>query len=234
MLLSGLARSGLVRAAIIIAVLVALEVLGAVPAAAWTQLRNRFPDAPMSCTGVPPTECIRWKKTSAGTSITVQVFLESSLDNVTSVNMKAIARNSMAEWNGVPAFNPFFREWTDPSNVWEVTVDMARLSDEGQCYFGITDTHWRDDSPYRIYNSEVHLNSTISWNDSLAFGVINTSDGPICRADARKVMTHEIGHAQGLGHTGVDPAVMRQGGTTYWRPQPNDKDGLQAIYGAAP
>lgn len=103
-----------------------------------------------------------------------------------------------------------------------------------QRHVRITDNHWRDDSPYRIYNSEVHLNSTISWNDSLAFGVINTSDGPICRADARKVMTHEIGHAQGLGHTGVDPAVMRQGGTTYWRPQPNDKDGLQAIYGAAP
>lgn len=140
----------------------------------------------------------------------------------------------MTEWNQTPAYNPFYREWSDPSNTWEVTVDMARLSDEGVCLYGVADTLSRTDEPYRIYHSQIHLNSTISWNDDLRFGRIETIDGPICYADARKVMTHEMGHSQGLGHTGVDPAVMRQGRTDYWRPQANDRDGLRAMYGAAP
>lgn len=74
-------------------------------------------------------------------------------------------------------------------------------------------------SPYRIYGADVLVNTLINWN---------------CHGDARKVTTHELGHAEGLGHTGISPAVMRSGATTYWKPQANDELGLQKIYGAYP
>ena len=73
----------------------------------------------------------------------------------------------------------------------------------------------------------------IQWNTNHTW-ITNAAKAWNCKGDARKVMTHELGHAHGLGHTGISPAVMRTGATTYWKPQANDKLGLQEIYGAYP
>jgi hypothetical protein len=68
--------------------------------------------------------------------------------------------------------------------------------------------------------------TTVTWNHSFTYGT-NV-------ADSRKVSMHEMGHVEALGHTGINPAVMRQGALSYWQPQYNDRIGIVAIYGAYP
>lgn len=87
--------------------------------------------------------------------------------------------------------------------------------------------------PYRIHGADVYINTLINWNTTHTW-VTGQAKAWQCYGDARKVMTHELGHVQGPGHTGVSPAVMRSGATTYWKPQANDDLGLQEIYGAYP
>ncbi|WP_371876287.1 matrixin family metalloprotease, partial [Dictyobacter vulcani] len=63
---------------------------------------------------------------------------------------------------------------------------------------------------FTLFNSS----NEISWNNSLIFSAT--------QADGRKVATHETGHMEGLGHTAHDPAVMRQGGVSYYALQTDD------------
>jgi predicted SprT family Zn-dependent metalloprotease len=79
-------------------------------------------------------------------------------------------------------------------------------------------------NPWIIVSGLVEFNSYVTWNHSYTYA---------CgRADSRKVVTHELGHLQSLGHTNYT-AIMHQGAESFWTPQTNDKQGLQAIYGAA-
>lgn len=48
--------------------------------------------------------------------------------------------------------------------------------------------------------------------------------------DARTVVAHEMGHSEGLGHTGHSPALMMSGETCCYTLQGDDIAGLQAIY----
>ena len=45
------------------------------------------------------------------------------------------------------------------------------------------------------------------------------------------MLAHEVGHTQGLGHTGYVQSVI---GGDYYLLQANDVEGLQHIYGAYP
>ena len=70
------------------------------------------------------------------------------------------------------------------------------------------------------------FSNLVTWNRTYTYGAYV--------ADARKVAMHEMGHVEALGHTGISPAVMRQGALSYSVPQPNDVTGIIAIYGAYP
>ena len=101
--------------------------------------------------------------------------------------------------------------------------------------YGVTFPIVYDSSPTVIVAAEIIMNRLIAWNHTYNFACWQPEPGTtVCRADSRKVGTHELGHAEGLGHTGISPAVMRQGATTYWKAQANDKSGIIAIYGAYP
>ncbi len=210
-----------------------LAIVSAVPVMAWTQLDNNYPNTPTSCTGVDPWFCSEWP-TNGGLSVNVDVYLHSSLDADNEVSLKTDLRNAFPQWNGIAARNPHLQETASTANdevyVWDA---LGVLPDN---VYAETTVYSLIAAPYSIVGAEILFNRSIVWNHNYDFSVISTPDPTvfIYRADARKVASHELGHAEGLGHTGISPAVMRQGATTYWKPQANDKSGIIAIYGAYP
>lgn len=221
------ARPRLLRA---IALAAGLTLAVSSVAVGWTQLRNEYPYSPVSCTDVNPYYCIEWPKTSNNLSITVEVYFASSVDLTTSVPLRTYLRNGMAEFNVMPARNPYLKEITstatDDTYVWTSTTALGRCT-----YAGVAHTV-SSSNPRRIVFTDMVFNRNISWNNTYNF-TVPPYPTP-CHADARKVATHEFGHVEGLGHTGISPAIMRQGAVTYWWAQPNDQSGIVAIYGAYP
>lgn len=71
-------------------------------------------------------------------------------------------------------------------------------------------------------------NGHITWNTNLQFNC-NFSTG-YGTYDARTVIAHEMGHSEGLGHTGFSPTLMESGTTCCYTLQSNDINGLQNIY----
>jgi hypothetical protein len=207
-----------------------VSVLAASPANAWTQLKNNYPGTPVSCTDTSTWPCIEWAKTSSNLSITVDVYLHSSLLQ-NNIDIRTDLRNSFSEYNNIAARNPFLRETTSTSS--DEIYAWAGVMSEG-VYAG-TSISVQQSQPYHITHADIEFNSEIVWNRSLDFGLTYPEPGTtLYHADSRKVSNHEMGHAEGLGHTGIDPAIMRQGATTYYHVQANDRSGIIAIYGAYP
>lgn len=193
----------------------------ALPAFGWTQIYNSYPDDPLSC-GDPGGYCIEWPTTSGGLSITVDVYLYSSLGQA-NLDLREDVRRTFTYWNDIPARNPYLRETT---NVAISKLDVWRGAT-------IYPDSWAETTPYpqpggghTMYYATIVFNSLVTWNRSYTYGTYT--------ADARKVAMHEMGHAEALGHTGISPAIMRQGALNYSIPQYNDRLGIVAIYGAYP
>ena len=219
---------------VVLAVLLLANSSGTV--AAWSQLRNNNPNDPRSCTNVSPWYCIRWPKTSSNLSTTQYVFLSSSLDRIYGVNMFADVRRTFERWNDVPARNPHLEE------IYSTTLDdiYVRAGSPSQC--GVNDYVYAVAYVYtaqdvnRISSADICFNADIGWNRDLDFSFRDTPEGYIQFADSRKVATHEMGHAEGLGHVSnaTSAAIMRQGPTSYFTVQTNDVIGMQEVYGAYP
>lgn len=229
---------GSVRRAAATALLTVL-LLGATSGAvtAWSQLRNNNPSEPRNCTNVSPWYCIRWPKTSANLSVDVYVFLSSSLDRIYGVDMFGDVRKTFTRWNDVPARNPHLEE-TYSTGADDVFV---RAGSPSAC--GLPDPRvlaiartYTSQSVNRISSADICFNSEIGWNHNLDFSYRDTPEGFIQYADSRKVATHEMGHAEGLGHVSnsTSAAIIRQGTTSYYTVQNNDVIGMQEIYGAYP
>lgn len=203
---------------------------GATSAFAWTQLFNNYPNAPTSCTDTSSWPCIEWAKTGSNLSITAEVYLNSSL-TLGVIDLHTDVRNSFPEWNNIAARNPHLQETTSTTS--DEVYAWAGVMPDG-IYAGTTDSY-QGSQPYHITHADIEFNSNVAWNRLLDFSVTYPEPGTtLYHADARKVANHEMGHAEGLGHTGINPAIMRQGATTYYHVQSNDAAGIVAVYGAYP
>jgi hypothetical protein len=207
----------------------ALAVAGltAQPLLAWSQLYNAYPNDPQSCTD-PGGYCVRWAKTSGNLSTTHYVYLSANLASG-NLDLRPDIRNAIGYWNGAPARNPYLVETTSLS---QSDIDVYRGDSDSYC--GQLNT-WACTAIYADTANGSHIlyyagqiySDQVTWNHSLTY-----SPGYFV-ADSRKVTTHEMGHVEALGHTSFT-AVMHTGAESFYRPQTNDIQGIQAIYGAYP
>jgi hypothetical protein len=218
----------------------ALLILAAQPAAAYTFLFNAYPNSPVGCNNVYPYLCIRWPFAANGYSSTVYVYLDASLSVVHpgdtgSLPQEALA--AMSRWNAVPARSPFL-----------VQVSSDRAS-SGFSYGMATEVARTDYVPWPAYaatspRTKYMLTGSGDQHKIVAF-FLDMSDqyvfGPhssynVIQIDGDYILTHEFGHGLGLGHTGMVSMMY-----PYWTnsvymgivPTTNaggDVPGLQALY----
>ncbi len=137
-----------------------------------------------------------------------------------------------------------------PSDLYSVgssgNITLNTFSDSSASYWGVTQiwaSHqhcvwficWtsNDEIPYNTYANPTSLGS--GWGN-YASSVIAfnryTMDG-LSAFMKLKVATHELGHAQGLGHPVVSPyctAIMQQGYLAFNTPQAHDKYDFDLLY----
>jgi len=190
---------------------------GAPGTLAWTQVNNNFPNNPTSCTNVDPWWCWRWPK-NGSLSSTVNIYLDSSLANA-NIDLRTDVRTGINQRHLVCAANPILNEVSSNLNA---PIQEYRGNPFDPSAWAETEIAAQSASPHRLVSATTRFNVEVTWNRSLTFDTTH--------ADARKVATHELGHAEGLGHTNHSPAVMRSGATTYWQVQNDDLLGMQAAY----
>lgn len=143
-------------------------------------------------------------------------------------NFNTAVTRAISDFNNAPAFNPYL---TACYNAQCGATTSYSIADLGYAVYGMTpygfygSTQYASGQYYAIMTgnyTEFNTSAWITWNNSLTF-----SD---TKADGRKVATHETGHFMGLGHTGHNPAVMRQGAVTYYALQTDDINGLASFY----
>lgn len=220
-------RRRTIACAVIVAV--GLAIATATNAAAWNQYK---PDPYTgSCTGSGEYLCYHWKIVDSAPSTVVSIYLGDGLADE-EVNLKPVVRDSIDEFNGVAALNPFLDEVTS-----DCCEDLkVAMYDFGE-YNVFGDTHWTITSTGKITHSTIRFNKLIVWKTTTGGYCYSIPVPPnyACTQDARKVSNHEMGHAQGLAHE-FDPtvAIMKQGFLSYYKLQTDDKKGLISIYGAYP
>lgn len=193
----------------------------AAPALAYTQEGNAYPNAPQTCNdslGQMKYYCVRWPKTSSNLSVTVYVLLDSSLGGE-EYDLAADIRNTIVPaWNGIAARNPHLVTCICPNYdilVQKIALPAGRYGESGMPH--------TTSLPSLFTSGVTNVATGITWNHSL------TCAGTNC--DDRAVLSHEFGHEEGLGHTGITQSVM---GGVHYNPQANDKAGIVSIYGAYP
>lgn len=205
--------------------------LAASPSAlAWTHRANNWDvgnHSDYTCGYSTSVPCLYYPEPNH-VSASYNAYLDPSLGNVGGYNFNTAVTRAISDFNNAPAFNPYL---TACYNAQCGAATSYSIADLGYATYGMT--------PYGFYGSiqhasgqyyaimtgnytEFNTSAWITWNNSLTF-----SD---TQADGRKVATHETGHFMGLGHTGHNPAVMRQGAVTYYALQTDDINGLASFY----
>lgn len=212
-----------------VALLASFAGAGAPTAMAYNQLYPPPPTDMQPCQNIPTSPCIKWPKTANNLSINVDVYLAAAL-SAEEVDLKVDVRNAFPQWNGIAARNPHLQETTSTSNE-EIWVGVRGADFFGIGTYGSADIDYDPSAPWLINSVVVRFNSQILWNRTYNYDCTATQ----CAADARKVATHEFGHAEGLGHV-ADPiiAIMRKGERTWHWTRVDDHNGIKAIYGAYP
>ncbi|WP_146747158.1 matrixin family metalloprotease [Thermogemmatispora tikiterensis] len=198
------------------------------PAFAWTWRENNWDTNPndYQCGLTSSTPCLYWPEPNGNSSI-VYTYVPTSLNNVGGYNFITAINRAASDFNAAPALNPYLYTCSNDSCVYQTSYAIGNLGYAiyGETPYGTIGSAQHSSQYYAIMQGNYTLfNSTqwITWNNTLTF-----SD---TQADGRKVSTHETGHMEGLGHTAHNPAVMRQGATTYYALQPDDINGLETQY----
>jgi predicted Zn-dependent protease len=183
------------------------------------------------CTDTPASPCIEWPKTGSNLSWPVDVYLSDMLPDE-EVNLKTDVRNSFNEYNPIAARNPMLSE-SSTSGSAEVVATLSTMD-----YFVYAATTWvhANSAPYHISHATITFNRAINWNRSLNFDCYSIpNDRMECKADARKVANHEMGHVEGLSHQAAGASsIMIQGALTYYHIGAADTNNIILIYGAYP
>jgi hypothetical protein len=136
-----------------------------------------------------------------------------------------------------------------PSDLYSVAgpanVTLSTFSDSGASYWGVTQiwaNHttcflficWtsNDQIPYGAYNTPTGLGSGWSKYTSSSIAFNRFTMDSLSAFMKLKVATHELGHAQGLGHA-VSPncnSIMQQGFLAINTPQPHDYYDFDQLY----
>jgi hypothetical protein len=217
------------------ALLIALTLASAIPASttAWNQeIPPGGVNAIGDCQGTNASPCIRWRK-NGSQSIVIQAFLDASLD-LGYIDLATDAQDAINAFNGIEALNPLIQVTNDQA-IDEITVEVFDYNDY-QVFGGTTYSPWPFSSTTnRINHAKITFNTEIVWRRQTG-GWCDNDGAHICHADARKVANHELGHAEGLAHEDgfLVTAVMVQGFVGWFALKPDDRDGIIAIYGAAP
>jgi hypothetical protein len=183
------------------------------------------------CDNTAQGPCIEWPKTGSNLSWPVDVYLSDKLSGE-EVNLKTDVRNSFAEYNPMPARNPYLQEISVSGSAELV----ATLSLQDFNVYASTVSTIGPSPAYHISHTLITFNSAILWNRSLDFHCyVDIFGVDHCYSDARKVSNHEMGHAEGLSHQPAGASsVMIQGPLTYYHVGAADVNNIQLIYGTYP
>lgn len=229
-----------------VALALVLTLMLAKPAFAWTHEHNNYDQNPSdyTCGTTYSTPCLYWPEPNH-VSGTVYAHFDSSIYSLSNgYNFAPSFTNAFNYWNSVNgAFNPYVYEcegsgcsdaidiyiWNYlASNVEAKTYINTDIGNEGsygaphnwnaatnscsgQCWAYIT-------------GANIEINPMFNYNNNLDWSG-NSADG-------QQMATHEMGHVEGLGHTGFTSAIMYPfaPNAPYHTPQTNDIQGIQAIY----
>jgi hypothetical protein len=224
------------KTTLIAILLLALSLLMVDQAFAWTQEINEFDNGGLAKCGTSQYEpCLAWAQ-GHNQSITVKVYVDPSM-YTQGFDFRPEINAAISNFNGAPAFNPYYSAcYTSGCGAVSYTygptpacaggiTDVSNYGTPFQATIGGT-TDW-----YAAFNSvpiTIEHDSYVTWNTNMQFS-FNCGTGT-STYDAYVVVAHEMGHSQGLGHTGFSPTLMMSGQTCCRTLQTNDIQGLQHIY----
>jgi hypothetical protein len=148
------------------------------------------------------TIAVRW------TSLPVRYFVTNrDVPNVSAGQLQAAAQQGFAAWASVPTvtLSAQFVGFTsaEPSVDDGINVIGFQSRPDADRTLGATEFAF-DDLTGMLIESDIFLNSTFDWSVA--------PSGNTGRFDVQSIVTHELGHLHGLGHSALGETELRPGG----------------------
>lgn len=141
-------------------------------------------------------------------SMPIKYFVTNrTIDNVSANQLQAAATQSFATWAAVPTAtsSAAFVGFTNAEPVRDdgATVIGFQVHSELERTLGVT-SFTLDRTSGALVEADIFLNSFFDWSTA--------ANGEANRFDVQSILTHEIGHVLGLGHSLLGETELRPGG----------------------